>query len=144
MACRRTGLPFSDHAWIEDRAAELGLRRGAEHGIMRGLTAEDEEGPNWAFLIAAGRFLQIQTRAETMAKWSADGEARNRAQLDFLERGGETEVWVEDCVNGCADDDYVCRARAGVMMPMGLARAQNLAHPHCTLRYRRRNLRPAQ
>ena len=138
------GLPFSDHAWTEERAAELGLRRGAEYGIMRGLTEDDESRQDWAYLMAAGRFLQIQTRAETMAKWAADGEARNRAQLDFLERGGESEVWVEDCVNGCADDDYVCRARAGVIMPMGLARAQRLAHPHCTLRYRRRNLRPAQ
>ena len=134
--------PLTDSAWIEERAAELKLQAGAVDGIMRGLREGDERDGSWAYLIAAGRFLQVATRTETMAAWAVDGEARNRAQLDYLASGDERAAWVEDCVNGCADDDMVCRARAGVIMPMALARMQRLAHPKCTLRFRRTNLRP--
>ena len=132
------GAPFSDEAWIEERAAELKLRGGAEAGILRGL--RDQVG-TWGLLMAAGRFLSVDTRAGVMQRWTP-AEAHNRTRLAWMLRSGESDVWVRDCMGGCLDDDVICLARADVIMPIGLASMQRLAHSRCTLNFQRTTRRP--
>ena len=126
--------PLTDGSWIEDRTAELKLQSNAEQGIMRGLR-DSEGGLHWAFLIAAGRFLTMDTRTDLQKK-SAAAEARNRAMCDKLDSEGERNAWVTDCSSSgeCEPDDFICLARKDVIMPLTLARQQILAHPNCNLR----------
>ena len=125
--------PLTDGAWIEDRTAELKLRSNAEAAMMRGLR-DGEDRPNWAFLIAAGRFLTMDTRTDLQKK-SAAAEARNRSMCDKLDSDGEAQAWVTDCSGGgeCEPEDFICLARADVIMSVAQARRQILAHYNCTL-----------
>lgn len=129
--------PLTDSAWLEERTTELDLKGGAVDGIERGLRQLDQL-PKWPALIAAGYYLSLKNRTDAQKAWSG-AEARNRAQLDYLASQDARTVRVRDCVNGCDKDDRVCRARADVVMPIGLAREQRLAHPNCTLRFEQVN-----